>query len=85
MDGASSRRKQPQDPAARSACVFCGATDRKISKEHVFPKWLRKLRALGALCMRKAMSRVEQEQWRKARAGDWPRIGLFLQPELAPG
>jgi hypothetical protein len=27
----------------RSACVFCKATDRKISKEHVWPKWLRKI------------------------------------------
>lgn len=27
---------------ARRACVFCGAKDRKISKEHVFPKWLRR-------------------------------------------
>jgi hypothetical protein len=27
----------------RRACVFCKATDRKISKEHVFPKWLRKV------------------------------------------
>jgi hypothetical protein len=28
-------------PNPRRACVFCKATDRKISKEHVFPKWLR--------------------------------------------
>jgi hypothetical protein len=27
----------------RRACVFCKATDRKISKEHVWPKWLRKV------------------------------------------
>ncbi|HEX5929329.1 MAG TPA: hypothetical protein VFY48_08045 [Solirubrobacterales bacterium] len=27
----------------RRACVFCQATDQKISKEHVFPKWLRKV------------------------------------------
>lgn len=27
----------------RQACIFCKATDRKISKEHVFPKWLRKV------------------------------------------
>lgn len=27
----------------RRACVFCKATDRKISKEHIYPKWLRKV------------------------------------------
>jgi hypothetical protein len=27
----------------RRACVFCKATDRKIAKEHVWPKWLRKV------------------------------------------
>jgi len=29
--------------APRRACVFCKASDRKISKEHVWPKWLRKV------------------------------------------
>jgi hypothetical protein len=27
--------------ATRSACVFCGAADHKMSKEHVWPDWLR--------------------------------------------
>jgi hypothetical protein len=31
----------------RRACAFCRATDRKISKEHVWPKWLRRVIELG--------------------------------------
>jgi hypothetical protein len=27
----------------RKACVFCGATDQKMSKEHVWPEWVRHL------------------------------------------
>lgn len=27
--------------ATRSACVFCGATGRKMSKEHLWPDWMR--------------------------------------------
>jgi hypothetical protein len=29
------------EQATRRACVFCQARDRKITKEHVWPKWLR--------------------------------------------
>lgn len=31
------------DKATPVGCVFCGATDRKMSKEHVWPKWIREL------------------------------------------
>lgn len=29
--------------SARAECIFCGATDKKMSKEHVWPEWLDKL------------------------------------------
>ncbi len=32
---------------SRRACIFCGATRSKITKEHVWPKWLRKHVELG--------------------------------------
>jgi hypothetical protein len=61
----------------RTACVFCGATDRRISKEHVWPKWLRKHIELGEgppVGRSRRHSRGEQVldhvEWREAPI-DW--------------
>jgi hypothetical protein len=35
-----------EQPTA-TPCVFCEATDRKVTKEHVWPRWLRKFIELG--------------------------------------
>src|SRR4051812_48229392 len=36
-----STKKAP--PNVRRACIFCGAQDHKITKEHVAPRWISQL------------------------------------------
>ena len=37
-----------EDTTARRPCVFCQATENKLTKEHVWPKWMRRYIELGA-------------------------------------
>jgi len=41
--GASPHDAHTHDQPVRRACIFCGRDDRKISGEHVWPKWIRAL------------------------------------------
>lgn len=64
--------------ATRSACVFCGATNRKLSKEHVWPKWLRKLIELGE-GPRIQHSRIRSQRGQVVERTDWPAIPIDWQ------
>src|SRR5687768_15944956 len=64
--------------ANRRAGAFCGATDRKISKEHVWPNWLRRVIEHGAgpsigrsrTHRTRAGELISHDEWRE-RPIDW--------------
>lgn len=46
---ATIKRQRPQPAAAKkNYCIFCGPTDNKITKEHVWPIWISELFKLAA-------------------------------------
>ncbi|HEU5063300.1 MAG TPA: hypothetical protein VFT79_09150 [Solirubrobacterales bacterium] len=70
------------ETSKRRACIFCQATDRKINKQHVWPKWMRKVIEGGEDGMfERSRIRtkpdgtvVSQESWQEAPV-DWEVSG----------
>lgn len=68
-------------PCDRKGCVFCGATNRKITKQHVWGNWLRKVLDVGD-------EKIEYRRGVVDRTGEhthadtWETIPLDLQVRI---